>query len=456
MKILVTVLTSFLLACSSSSGPDSISPDVREALNSITADRLMKHIRVLSADEFEGRAPGGKGEELTVNYITGQLKALGLEPGNPDGTFVQKVPLVGYKSTPQLDLRAGGKRIPMTPLEDYVAISRHFTGEVNVKDSDLVFVGYGVVAPEYGWDDYKDVDVKGKTLVMLVNDPAVPDPNDPSKLDEKMFKGRAMTYYGRWTYKYEIATRKGAAAAIIIHETGPAGYPWAVVRTGWGSENFDIETPDNNSNVVPVESWITLAKARQLFKDCGKDFAALKKAAVSKDFRPVPLKATASFQIKNTLRKVQSRNVIAKLEGRDPVLKHEYVIYTAHWDHLGMDPSLKGDQIFNGALDNASGVAATIEIARAFTKLRRRPKRTLLFMAVTAEEQGLLGSKYYAENPLYPLAKTLADINIDCINQWGPTKDIIVVGLGNTTLDEVVAAVAKQQGRVVKPDSEPE
>ena len=443
-------------ACAPAGGPNSGTPDLKPALAAITSGRLMTHIRVLSSDEFQGRRPGTSGEDLTINYLTQQFQAIGLEPGNPNGTYLQDVPLAAYKSTPQLQLTAAGRAVPMKPLDDYVALSRHLTQEVDVNNSGVVFVGYGVVAPEYGWDDYKGVDVKGKTLLMLVNDPPVPDPRDPSKLDPKMFKGRAMTYYGRWTYKYEIAAKKGAAAALIIHETGPAGYPWAVVRTGWGGENFDIRTPDNNLGAVPVEGWITLEKAKELLRDCGQDFDRLKKAAARKDFHPVPLNATASFKIQNTLREVDSHNVIGKLTGSDPILQHEYVIYTAHWDHLGRDPSLQGDQIYNGAEDNASGTAALIEIARAFTKLSRRPKRTLLFLATTGEEQGLLGAKYYVENPLYPLNKTLADINIDGVNPWGRTRDITVIGLGNSTLDDVVRAVARKQGRVVRPDPEPE
>jgi Zn-dependent M28 family amino/carboxypeptidase len=342
----------------------------------------------------------------------------------------------------------------LTKLDDYVAVSRRLTPEIEVKDSEMVFVGYGVVAPEYGWDDYKDVDVKGKTIVMLINDPAVPDANDPSKLDEKMFKGRAMTYYGRWTYKYEIAAEKGAAAAVIIHETGPAGYPWGVVRSSWGGENFEIRTPDKNVGTVPAESWITLEKAKELLKASGKDFDELKKAAIGKDFRPVPLAARASFRVKNTVQDVDSRNVIAKLEGGE--LKDEYILYSAHWDHLGRDTSLKGDLIFNGALDNATGTSALLEIAEAFTKLGEKPQRTILFAAVTAEEQGLLGARYYVENPLYPLNKTIANINIDGMNQWGRTKDIIAIGLGNSTLDDVASEVAREQGRTLKPDAEPE
>jgi Zn-dependent M28 family amino/carboxypeptidase len=300
------------------------------------------------------------------------------------------------------------------------------------------------------------VDVRGKTIITLINDPAVPDPHDPTKLDETMFRGRAMTYYGRWTYKYEIATEKGAAAAIIVHETGPAGYPFEVVTGSWGRENFDIVTPDRNMSRVPVEGWISIDKAKEVLKAAGQDFDQLKQAAARKDFRPVPLGLHANFRIRNTLREVQSRNVIGKLEGSDAGLRDEYLIYTAHWDHLGKDDTLDGDQIFNGAHDNATGTAGLLELAKAFSKLDPAPKRSILFLAVTAEEQGLLGAKYYAANPLYPLERTVANINMDGLNTWGRTSDIVVIGLGNSTLDDVLAEVARVQGRVLKPDAEPE
>ena len=325
-----------------------------------------------------------------------------------------------------------------------------------MENSDIVFVGYGIVAPEYGWNDYKDVDVRAKTLLMLINDPPIPDPNDPTKLDEKMFGGRAMTYYGRWTYKYEIAAQKGAAAAIIIHETGPAAYPYSVVRTSWSKENFELDAPDKNASAVSVRSWITLDVAKKLLADCGKDFEALKKSAVRKDFRPVSLGGNANFDIKQQVRSFQSHNVIGKLEGSDPKLRKEYVIFSAHWDHLGKHPELQGDQIFNGAVDNASGVAAVITLGRAFTKLNPPAKRTLLFLATTAEEAGLLGAKYYATHPLYPLQKTLADINIDSMNVWGKARDIEDTSFGMSTLDDALARVAAGQGRIAIPNPRPE
>ncbi len=433
-------------------GPAELKP----ALDSINANDILQHIKVLSADEFEGRGPGTKGEELTVKYLTEQFQKLGLKPGNPDGTYVQKVPLAGFTAQATASFTAGGKTIDLNFSKDYVAVSRRIVPESKVENSDVVFVGYGVVAPEYGWDDYKGVDVRGKTIVMLINDPAVPDPSDPSKLDEKMFKGKAMTYYGRWTYKYEIAAEKGAAAAIIIHETGPAGYPYEVVQGSWSRENFDIQTPDKNMKRPAVEAWITSERAKELIAAGGQDFDALKKAAVSKDFKPVVLNAKANLDIKNTLREINSNNVLAKIEGSDPALKNEYVIYTAHWDHLGRDPKLQGDQIYNGAIDNASGVATLLEIAEAFTKLPTPPKRSMLFIAVTGEEKNLLGSKYYATNPLYPLNKTLANINMDGVNQWGRTKDITMVGDDNSTLIDLLRASAREQGRTVNPDPEPE
>lgn len=322
-------------------------------------------------------------------------------------------------------------------------------------DSEVVFVGYGIVAPEYGWDDYKDVDVRGKTILMLINDPPIPDPKDPTKLDDKMFKGKAMTYYGRWTYKYEIAAAKGAAAAIIVHETGPAGYPFDVIQGSSSRENFDLVTPDGNAKRAAVEGWVTLAQAQTICSGGGQEFGALKRAALSRDFKPVPLKdVKLTVEVQNTLREVASRNVIAKIEGTDAKLKDEYVIYTAHWDHIGRDTKLEGDQIYNGAVDNASGVATLLELARAFKK--HPPKRTVLFLSVTAEEKGLLGSKYYAEHPLYPLKKTLANINMDSMNMWGTTKDVVVIGVGQSTLEETLQPLLKAQGRVMMPEEDPE
>jgi Zn-dependent M28 family amino/carboxypeptidase len=429
---------------------------LQPALATITSDNLLQHINRLASDGFEGRGPGTAGEDSSVAYITEQFKAIGLAPGNPDGTWIQPVSMIGYTSHPDASIAVAGKTMKLAFPNDYVATSRRNANDIRVDNSDVVFVGYGVVAPEYGWDDYKGMDVKGKTIVMLVNDPAVPSPNDSTKLDSTMFKGKAMTYYGRWTYKYEIASTKGAAAAIIVHETGPAGYPYEVVVGSWGRENFDNKAT-GPTNRVAVEAWMTLPKTKELFRNAGLNFDSLHKAATRKDFKPVALNAKATFHVKNQVREIQSKNVIGKLEGSDPALKNEYVVYTAHWDHLGRDTTLKGDQIFNGALDNARGVAALLTLAKAYKALPTPPARTLIFLAVTGEEKGLLGAKWYAEHPLYPLNKTLADMNIDGVNQWGKTKDVTVVGYGNSTLDDVLGSVlASQGGRTIKPDPEPE
>ena len=456
MKISHLLLATFFSTAAALLGSDELRERLQPALETITPDGLLAHIKVLASDEFEGRAPGSKGEELSVKYITDQFKKIGLKPGNPDGTYTQEVPLAGIKSEPQMSFVVGDKTMDLKYPEDFVASSARLQPEIKVEKSNLVFVGYGVVAPEYSWDDYKNVDVKGKTLLMLIGDPPIPDPKDPSKLDDKMFKGKAMTYYGRWTYKYEIAAKKGAAAAIIIHETEPAAYPWQVVRSSWSKENFELDNSKQNMDAVSARSWITLDVAKKLFADSGQDFDALKKSAITKDFRPVTLNAKANFDIKQEVRSFKSHNVIGKLEGSDPKLNGEYVIYTAHWDHLGRHPELQGDQIFNGAIDNASGVASVIEIAGAFTKVNPPPKRSVLFIATTAEEAGLLGAKYYAEHPLYPLQKTLADINLDSMNVWGKAHDIEDLSLGFSTLDDLLAAAAKQQGRKAIPDSRPD
>jgi len=456
MKISRLLLALFFSAAASLLGNDELKERLQPALEAITPDGLLAHIKVLSSDEFEGRAPGSKGEELSVKYIIDQFKKIGLKPGNPDGTYTQEVPLAGIKSEPRMSFVVGDKTMDLKNQDDFVASSARLQPHIKIDRSDLVFVGYGVVAPEYGWDDYKNVDVKGKTLLMLIGDPPAPDPKDPSKLDDKIFKGKAMTYYGRWTYKYEIAAQKGAAAAIIIHETEPAAYPWQVVKSSWSKENFELDNPNKNMDAVSARSWITLDVAKKLFADSGQDFDALKKSAITRNFRPVVLNAKANIEIKQQVRSFKSHNVIGKLEGSDPKLKDEYIIYTAHWDHLGRHPELQGDQIFNGAIDNASGVASVIELATAFTKTNPPPKRSVLFMATTAEEAGLLGAKFYAEHPLYPLQKTLADINLDSMNVWGKARDIEDLSLGFSTVDDLLAAAAKLQGRTAIPDSRPD
>jgi Zn-dependent M28 family amino/carboxypeptidase len=435
----------------SASGVDTpVTMEVMQpALDHFSEAGLLRRIEALAHDSMEGRAPGTRGEERTVRYLESEFRRMGLAPGNPDGTYIQVVPLVSVTPQVTATLSIGGRAVALEGVRDFIASSRRVTPEVTVSNSDLVFVGYGVVAPEYDWDDYKDVDVTGKTIVMLVNDPGY------ATQDESLFRGRAMTYYGRWTYKYEIAAEKGAAAAIIIHETGPAGYPFEVLSSGFQRASFDIKSPDNNMSRVAVQVWMPEPAIRNYLGQMGHNFDELKQAALRRDFRPVALRAQASFELRQQFSEIQSRNVIAKIEGaRRP---DEFIVYTAHWDHLGMDTTRTGDQIFNGAVDNASGTATIMEIAEAFTRLAERPDRSILFLAVTAEEQGLLGAKYYAENPLYPLAKTVANINVDAMkNLWGRTEDIVVVGRGNSTLDDVLAEAAATQNRRLEPDAEPE
>jgi Zn-dependent M28 family amino/carboxypeptidase len=420
----------------------------------IDGARILNHIKALASDEFEGRKPGTPGEDKTVAYLESEFKKMALKPGNTDGTFIQKVPMVGItpEATP-LVFNKGDQKLELKYRDDYVAWTKRVTERVSLDNSELVFLGYGVEAPEFKWDDFKGVDVKGKTIVVLINDPAVTGAD--GKLDPKVFGGEAMTYYGRWTYKFEKGAEKGAAGVLIVHETGPAGYAFNVVQGNVG-EKLDLVTPDKNMGRSAIEGWITLDRARELFKLAGQDFDALKKAAASRDFKPVPLGVTASVALTNTLRTMESRNVVAKVEGADPALKDEYIIYTSHWDHFGIGEPVKGDKIYNGAADNASGVAVTLEIAHAFAQAKPPAKRSILFLIVTAEEQGLLGSEYYAKMPIYPLAKTLAVINIDGVNTWGRTKDLTVIGMGASDLDDYLREAAKEQGRYLRPDPEPE
>ena len=427
------------------------------SLPKIDPAAILQHIKVLSSDKLQGRAPGGIGEDLAVGYLQTQFKDLGLTPGNPDGTYVQKVPLVGITGAEAkpLTFTKGTQKLNLKWKDDVVAWSKHVADGAAIDNTDVVFAGYGVEAPEYGWDDFKGIDVKGKTIVVLVNDPPVPDPGDPSKLDSKMFGGKAMTYYGRWTYKFEEGARKGAAAVLIVHETEPAAYPFSVVQGNLG-EKFDIIPPDKNMGRANIEGWITVDAARKLFAMGGQDYDALKKQAITKDFKAVPLGLKASMGIRNTLRTINSQNVVAKLEGSDPALKDDYVVYTAHWDHLGVGIPVNGDKIYNGARDNAAGVSVMLEVARAFTKVQPRPKRSILFTMVTAEEQGLLGSAYYAVTPLYPLAKTLADINVDSPNVYAPSNDVTVIGMGASDLDDYLLQAAKEEGRSLRPDPQPE
>ena len=446
-----------LVACGSAAEKSSEMPAAMagadalpaEAVAVIDSATLMRHIRVLAHDSLLGRQPGSAGEDKTVAYLEAAFKSAGLAPGNTDGTYIQKVPLVGIsvKGAPTLTLTKGATRRGLTWRDDYVAWTKHVAPSAALKQSELVFVGYGTEAPEFSWDDFKGVDVAGKTLVMLVNDPPL--------ADTSQFGGKRMTYYGRWTYKYEQGMKHKAAGVLIVHETVGAGYPFAVVQ-GKTAEQFDLVTPDKNMGRSDIEGWITTEQAKALFTMAGQDFDTLKAKAATREFRPVPLGVNASVTLNNTLRTIDSRNVVAKLEGRDPVLRDEYVVYTAHWDHFGIGAPVNGDSIYNGAYDNASGVAGLLNLAAAYQAMKVRPQRSILFLAVTAEEQGLLGSQYYGVTPLYPLAKTLADINMDEINVTGRTTDLTVVGLGASELDDYAASAAKEQGRTLRPDPEPE
>ena len=424
----------------------------------IDTARVLQDTKRLSSDEFAGRSPGSPGEALTVAYLIDRFKAAGAEPGNPDGTWTQKVPLVSITAgnyTPLVVTRNDRRQL-FANTTDVVAFSQRVTDAIAVADSEIVFAGYGVQAPEFQWDDFAGVDVKGKTLVVLVNDPPVRDSASPSSApDPRIFGGRAMTYYGRWTYKYEKASELGAAAVFIVHETEPAGYPFNVVQ-GFAGERFDLITPDRNMRRAAIQGWLSHDAAARLLRFAGLDYEALKARARTPGFRAVPLGVTASMSFAQTMRTLESQNVVARVAGSDPVLRDEYVVYSAHWDHLGTGTPVAGDTIYNGARDNASGTAMLLEIARAFKTIQPTPKRSVLFLAVTAEEQGLLGAEYYARFPLYPLEKTLANINMDVINVWGRTRDFTVVGLGASDLDRYAREAAAEQGRVLRPDPEPE
>ena len=454
-------LPAALLACALLSAcgdppPGDASDPAASAIAAMSAESFSAAIQTLSSDEFEGRAPSTPGEELTIAYLVDQFQAAGLEPGNGD-SFFQDVPLVALaeQGQPTLTVSAGGAAdTEATDLAyawstDFVAWTKRVVETESITDSEMVFVGYGVVAPEYGWNDYEGVDAAGKTVVILVNDPGF------ATQDEALFRGNSMTYYGRWTYKFEEAARQGAAAAIVVHEEAAAGYPWEVVSGSWTGPQFGQEAADGNMSHVAIEGWVQGRVAREIFAAGGHDYEALAQAATQPGFRAVPLGATASVTVTNDIQRSESKNVLALLPGSER--PDEYIIYTAHWDHFGRsdDPAME-DPIFNGAFDNATGTAGLIELARAFGALPERPARSVLFLAVTAEEQGLLGSAYYAANPVYPTSSTVATINIDGMNVDGPMNDITVVGMGASELDDHLAEAAAMVGRTLRPDPEPE
>ena len=418
--------------------------DIKVSYSSINTEQLIKHTMVLASDAFGGRAPSSEGERLTLEYLTKQFKAIGFEPGNGD-SFLQEVPLVSIEASSDMTLAIGGKNYQHGT--DMVMGSSRIMAQSQLKNSELVFVGYGVNAPEYNWNDYKDLDVKGKTVVILVNDPGF------ATQDPKLFTGNAMTYYGRWTYKYEEASRQGAAGAIIVHETAPASYGWSVVKNSWTGPQFSFQREDLNKDRVAVEGWINSDVAEELFAKAGLDFSDMKRRAAQGGFNIDMGDLDASITVNNTIKKSISYNFIASLPGKTAA--NEHILYSAHWDHLGTDLTKSGDQIYNGAHDNATGTAALIEVAEAFSKLPQRLDRSVTFLAVTAEEQGLLGSKFYAENPIIPAAKTVANINMDALNVNGKSKDVAVYGLGQSELDNYLTAAAVKQNRIITGDPRP-
>ncbi len=442
-----------LAACGDPDAADTPTTDALDPADAAAAamslDAYAEAVRTLSSDEFEGRAPSTPGEELTVNYLVEQFRAVGLEPGNGD-SFFQNVPLVALteQGEPRLTVRAPEARLSYRWPEDFVAWTRRVVESESIADSEMVFVGYGIVAPEYGWDDYEGVDAAGKTVVMLVNDPGF------ATRDEAVFRGNAMTYYGRWTYKFEEAARQGAAGAIVVHQEAAAGYPWEVVSGGWTGPQFDQAGDDGNMHRIPIEAWVQERVAREIFAASGFDYDALAQAAARADFQAVPLGAAASVAVSFDIQRSESRNVLGLLRGAER--PDEYIVYTAHWDHFGVGDETLEDPIFNGAFDNATGTAGLIELARAFAALPERPARSVLFLAVTAEEQGLLGSAYYAANPVHPTAGTVATINIDGVNVDGPMRDVTVVGMGASEMDDHLEAAAARAGRTLRPDPEPE
>ena len=432
------VILTFAVACSA--------PTERFVKPTLSEASLERHLVTLSSDAFQGRKPFTDGETKTVNYLKEQFEAFGLRPGNGD-SFFQEVPMVELtaKSSSTMEIEGNGQSFSLNVLEEFVAYTERVEDKVSLESSELVFAGYGEVAPEYGRDDYEGLDVKGKIVIVLVNDPGF------ASGDSAFFKGETMTYYGRWTYKYEEAARQGAAGCLIIHETVPAGYPWLVVRNSWSGASLYLDA--NTGAYQPaVLGWLTRDAAIKLFEASGenlKNFAAMSR---EENFKGVSLGLTASVSVENEIKRDVSKNVIAKLEGSER--PDEYVIYSAHWDHLGIGPEIDGDSIYNGAHDNASGTSTLLGIAEAMAS-GTKPKRSILFLAVTAEEQGLLGSKYYAENPIYATSQTVANINMDGITTFGPMKDLTVVGFGQSELEDIAEEIAVSQGRYIIPDPDP-
>lgn len=437
-KITMTALAIAIAGCAQ----QTLDPmDLQTGYQSINQADLAKHIKVIASDKFGGRRPTSEGETLTLEYLTDHFAKLGFEPGNGD-SYLQAVDMVEITADENMSLQIGKRELAFK--KDMVMTTSRPSELEQLKDSELVFVGYGVNAPEFNWNDYAGVDVKGKTVVVLVNDPGF------ESGDDSKFNGKTMTYYGRWTYKYEEAARQGAAGVIIVHETKPASYPWRVVENGWSGPQYKLKAAgDMPAN---VEGWITVDAAKNVFKDAGFDFAALKAKAMQGPIAQ-PLGLKANVTVKSTVKASTSYNFVATLPGQKNA--DEHIIYSAHWDHLGTDPKKKGDKIYNGAHDNATGTAGSIEIAEAFSKIKHHD-RSVTFLITTAEEQGLLGSKFYAENPIVPISKTVANINMDSLNVLGKVKEVSVVGFGKSEMEDYLAIAAAKQGRTLAEELKPE
>jgi len=415
----------------------------------ITPALLARHIQVLASDAFQGRRPFTAGEEKATSYLAAEFKKLGLQLG-PNGSYFQPVPLVEIAGKPDsvATITGNGKSLSLKYRTDFMFLTEHEKPTVEIKDSPLVFAGYGVTAPEYKWDDYAGLDVKGKTVVVLINDPG------NAGNDTTMFQGKAMTYYGRWGYKYEEAARHGATGLLIIHDTKPASYPWTVVQSSNGGAKLHPQTPDHGASKVALEGWMTLNVAKRIFAAAGQDYDALYAAANTRGFKGKALGLSLTTTLHNKITYKTSKNVVAVLPGT--TRPKEYIIYSAHWDHLGIGPAVKGDSIYNGALDNASGCAGLLAIATGFKQAKEKPARSIVFLAVTGEEQGLLGSDYYAQHPLFPVANTVADINMDELLAFGPMRDLTITGYGQSELDDYARVAAKEQNRYVIPYQHPE
>lgn len=443
----------FVLILLVATGISCSNSKVDNAAQLITKDGMMNHIETLSSDEFLGRSTGTEGEEKTVNYLVEQFKAMGATSGVDDGSYVQRFPLLGQKTmNHSMEVRRPLRRSSIntfTFFEDFVAWPSNQSEKVDINDAELVYVGYGIQAPEENWDDFKGVDVKGKIIIIKNNDP---------EYDEDLFGGKTRLYYGRYTYKYEKAKEMGALGAIIIHTTPTAGYGWGVVSNGWSRERFYVKSDENaDKGNTEMNGWVTYEAGKTLFNQAGLDIDEMLEAANSPDFEPVELKNTGlSVSIEAEYRDINSRNVIAKIEGNDPELKDEYLVLTAHYDHLGITKPIDGDSVNNGAEDNAAGVSAVLESMKAYKSIQPELKRSVLAVVVGAEEVGLLGSQYWAENPTVHPGKVTGNINLDGMNVYGETNDLVIIGYGRNTLADKVVEVAEEQGRSVKPDANPE